>query len=201
MDTIVKSPMAEFLEILDKGDCKFVVNPTNQKALRQLFNYFVMPKSELDKRKGVLLIGNPGTGKTRIMRAFNLLCSRFNGFPKFGFMTVKDLQKQVLMAERRDFGYFDDLYFSPKSTDLMIDDIGTETRSLNYFGNVSMWFEDFLLERYNLLEYYGIRTHATTNLSMKELKAFYSSRVYDRFKSMFNVVFVVGESWRGKNTP
>ena len=195
---IVESPMKVFLEILNEGEAPFIVNDFNKQALRKIFNYFVYPNSQLDKRRGIMLIGNCGTGKTRLMRHFNTLCARFNGFPKFRFETVKQLQNKVIAAERRDYMAFYEDYFSQNAIDLLVDDIGTETKQLNYFGNVSLWFEDFICERYNLFENHGIRTHVTTNLNPKELQEFYSARVYDRMKAMFNVVMMSGESWRGK---
>ena len=194
----VRNPLEVFIEILNEiGDREFVFDDDNKKQIRLLFDYFVKPTSALDKAKGVLLIGSPGTGKTRIIKALHQMCARFNGFPKFSFKTVKELQKFVVMSERRDYEYFDKTYYAEDSSDLCVDDIGTETKQLNYFGNQSLWFEDFLIERYNLFENYGVKLHATTNLTHDELFEFYSERVYDRMKQMFNIVYLVGESRRG----
>lgn len=192
----VRNPLEVFLEICNSSGREFVFDNDNRATVRLLYDYFVHPKSELDKTKGIILLGNSGTGKTRLMRCFHELCTKFNGLPKFHFKTVKELQKFITIADRKDFDYFDKLYLSPDSPNLCIDDIGTETQRMNYFGNTTLWFENFLLDRYDLFTDYGIVTHLTTNLNGDELKEFYSKRVIDRFNEMFNFVFLDGKSRR-----
>ena len=196
------SPLAEFVRINNSlGNQPFNYDDENKPKYRQLFDYFARPHSKLDKRKGILLIGNCGTGKTRLMRAFQLLCAEFRGFQKFNFLSVNELQDIVQFSERQDMARFRRCFYTNEASNLYLDDLGTETKVLNYFGTQTYWLEKFILERYNVFSYYGIRLHASTNLSKDQLKAWYSERVYDRFKEMFNIVYLVGESYRGKKTP
>lgn len=44
-------------------------------------------------------------------------------------------------------------------------------------------------------------THATTNLSLKQLSQVYSPRIYDRCKEMFNFVEIRGKTFRKTYTP
>ena len=199
--TIIRSPLAEFVRINNSlGNKPFNYDDENKSNYRLLFDYFARPHSKLDKNKGIMLIGNCGTGKTRLMRAFGLLCAEFNGFNKFNSLTINELQDMIQFSEREDMARFRRVFYTNEASNLYLDDLGTETKILNYFGTQTNWLEKFILERYEVFSLYGIRLHVSTNLSKNELKSRYSERVFDRFKEMFNIVYLVGESYRGKNT-
>ena len=64
---------------------EYDLSPTNKAILLQLTKYFINDSScKLDRRKGLMLIGGTGSGKTTLMRSF----SRFaNALQKVGALS------------------------------------------------------------------------------------------------------------------
>lgn len=176
-----------------------VINECNRKAYSEIFNYFTNNEScKLDKNKGIMLIGDTGVGKTILMKSIHTLCSRCSKLNNFNYLTMNKLRDLVMDSKKDDESknYFNSYYNSIGCNDLYIDDLGTESREMNSYGNVSYWFETYLMDRYELFTEYGTKLHCSTNLNAAELKAFYSKRVQDRFNEMFNYVIMKGVSFR-----
>ena len=176
-----------------------VINDDNRSAYSDLFNYFTNNDSrKLDKNKGVMLIGDTGVGKTLLMKSIHGLCSRCKNLELFNYLTMSNLKDLVIASKKDDEAknYFNSYYNSINCNDLYVDDIGTESKEMNSYGNVSLWFEEYLMERYVLFTDYGIKLHCSTNLNSATLKAFYSKRIIDRFNEMFNFVIMKGVSFR-----
>jgi len=55
---------------------------------------------------------------------------------------------------------------------------------------------DLLLERYSVFTILGKITHITTNLAPNSLKERYGELIADRFREMFNVITLLGDSRR-----
>lgn len=146
-------------------------------------------------KKGVYIFGNCGTGKTIILSFF-----RRNSHNPYVIKPCIDLAleyqkegadtiiKYDSLIKTSDPGY----YYGNTKLGLCFEDLGTEDEKKN-FGNLSNVLADLILKRYtNLYDYDGnevlvAKTHATTNLSMSEIKERYGSRVHSRITEMFNI--------------
>jgi energy-coupling factor transporter ATP-binding protein EcfA2 len=142
-------------------------------------------KRNLDLKKGLLLSGPIGCGKTTLMT----LVSYF--FPP-------ERQYQVKSAREVSFEYEKEGYetitryskIHPGKLNTIIwcfDDLGIE-QPQKYYGNECNVLAEILLSRYELFVNRGIPTHVTTNLSASELEEKYGNRIRSRMREMFNLV-------------
>lgn len=162
----------------------------DEKILSMLSNYFIRDaknceKYSIDPDKGILLSGPVGCGKTSLMRLLKNMVPHQRqyeviparnivfGFNHIGFKTIEDFGNE---------GFF------------CFDDLGVEPTG-RYFGKDCNVMGEILISRHEVFLKHKIRTHATTNLNVKELEERYGSRVRSRMRQMFNLIKF------DKNTP
>jgi hypothetical protein len=172
----------------------------------QQFDYFNgFEDSTLDLNKGILLIGNVGTGKTSTMDIFRSYLAKTENPNWFKMvesrMIIRDFSKEKYAGlEKHTYNYkpnsIGGMVANPIS--ICIDDLGLENRESKHYGeSVDVMFE-LLADRYSIFTdpRYRKLTHATSNLTTTKLKDLYGPRIIDRFTEMFNVVTLTGESKR-----
>jgi energy-coupling factor transporter ATP-binding protein EcfA2 len=142
-------------------------------------------KYNISFRKGVLLSGPVGCGKTSLMniiKLFQMPDDRFTlkpcrdisfEFIQEGYSTIHKYSKQSFKSE------------IPKT--YCFDDLGTEN-SLKYFGNECNVMAEILLSRYELFISRQMITHLTTNLNSSEIEEIYGTRVRSRLREQFNLI-------------
>lgn len=140
----------------------------------------------IDLRKGILLSGPIGCGKTTLMkimrqmpfkrRNYSIISSReiVSEFMLNGYEVLETYSRGILRDHER----------IPRN--FCFDDLGAETTS-KYFGNECNVMAEILLTRYDLYKDQGIITHATTNLTADELEFAYGNRLRSRMREMFNL--------------
>lgn len=179
----------------------FCTDEKEKRLVRILSNYFTQSaKSELDLNKGILLLGNPGTGKTSvmsIMREF-LCCYNIGFIIRHAGDIVNDYNKKgadgICLYTYNNNG----IYKSNKPVSMMIDDLGREPGGINYGAKMNV-MQHLIETRYQLSrEHKKMKTHITTNLTMDEISDRYGSHVGDRLCEMVNVIEMNGESHRRK---
>jgi len=159
--------------------------------LYRLLVYLVGDRQEAEKqglslRKGILLTGPIGCGKTSLMTILRLFCpaeERYRikscrevsfEFHREGYEVIGRYSQPVLQG-----GKF--------SGAMLFDDLGTE-QPLSHYGNTCNVMGEILLSRYELFSCRGIKTHLTTNLTSAEIEKSYGPRVRSRMREMFNLV-------------
>ena len=143
----------------------------------------------LSLKKGILLTGPIGCGKTSLMTLINFF------FPGQRQYQIKSTRKISFEFEKEGYkvinrysnGGETTTAGTPSTGIFCFDDLGTE-QSQKYFGNECNVMAEILLSRYDLFVSKGILTHATTNLSATELESKYGNRVRSRMREMFNLV-------------
>lgn len=176
------SDLDEFKKMIEFQKIPFVIDEFNQPVLEKLFEL-----------KPTLLIGEYGCGKTFLLKT---VFKYFRECRKYGvkMVNVRDIcydyqrggaelvQQYFRYGEPGSYGYHP----------ICLDDIGTEPPLINYFGT-----QDDVISNILYLRYEGKgQTYASTNLTPKMLEKRYGSRLYDRFKEMFEVVVMDGKSRR-----
>jgi hypothetical protein len=142
-------------------------------------------KRNLDLKKGILLNGPIGCGKTSLMTLVNYF------FPKGKQYQIKSAREISFEYEKE--GYSTIARYSKFTINkhitsiLCFDDLGIE-HPQKYFGNECNVMAEILLSRYDLFVSKGIPTHLTTNLSASELESKYGNRLRSRMREMFNLV-------------
>lgn len=178
----------------------FLVDEFNQHIIQQLCLYFAgderfETEAGFDLHKGILLVGNVGTGKSTLMRLFaqNPRCS-FVVFPCLDI--ASDYQRNgddALMSYCGESGTLYNNAFRHKVGGFCFDDLGTEPVAKHY-GNECNSLAHILQARYNHFvsdadKPIGYRTtHITTNLSAQQIEDYYGSRIRSRMREMFNLI-------------
>ena len=184
------------------------VNYVWTKEIKTLFislmYYFHGNESELDLNKGICLVGKYGVGKSTIMNIFHSYLKTH--FPFNKNMYVISSIEEIIDDIKKD-GYVNRLYCynmkenvrsvgfrEPKH--ILINEFGHNYKIKSYGTDVKELFEAFMMVRYDIFQKYRKVTHITTNYGTKELEQKFHPKLVDRFKEMFNIIELKGESFR-----
>ena len=171
----------------------FILDDSNREIYQMLCQYFSGDESfELHDgfslKKGIILVGPVGCGKTSLMRMFGqnsfrpfkvIHCRTIAGdYSKDGSIVLKTYSEKQIGYEHQNFGH--------KSLGRCFDDLGTEVLT-KHFGNQQNVMQDIL---YRIYDNQSIgEFHITTNLTGEEIEESYGTRIRDRMREMFNQMF------------
>lgn len=205
--------------IVDLGDnymlrelSRFVVDKHNEKVLRFLLYYFngchlaesVFPDENYKISKNLLLIGEPGTGKTLLMHIFADYLQDTKNPAQFRNISISQLMNYQKIHGHIDKYTYNELgatgnietYDGVAPYSICLHDLGLETERQKSYGTIlSTVTDEFLYARYEIFQQYDMRYHLTSNLNVEELEKRFDSRLVDRFKT-FNVIELHGGSRR-----
>lgn len=175
---------------------KFDIFKDDHEIMSKLLMYILKDeekarKSNISLKKGILLSGPVGCGKTTLMtilRLFQPIDNRYlmKSCRDVSFEFIQDGYSVILNYSKQSFEKF-----QPKM--YCFDDLGTEN-SLKYFGNECNVMAEILLSRYDQFVSKQMITHLTTNLNSSEIESMYGSRVRSRMREMFNLVSFDGNA-------
>lgn len=189
---------------------EFDFDEHNRKIFRFLLYYFNNSKLAEDVfkedgedykiHKNLLLIGEPGTGKTIDMQVFSdylRLTSNSNHFHNLSVTQMMNYYKMNGHIDRYTYnesagnGSIEGNPFN-----VCLNDIGLEVENQKHYGtDLELVIDEFLYARYEIYQQRHIKYHMTSNLTVDEFKQRFGNRLVDRFKS-FNVLTLSGESRR-----
>tara|TARA_R110002111_G_scaffold63803_1_gene105209 strand:- start:333 stop:995 length:663 start_codon:yes stop_codon:yes gene_type:complete len=161
----------------------FRIFEEDREILFKLCNYAIKDATnckrlDIDLKKGILLSGPVGCGKTSLMtllrhivphqKPYKIMPARniVFGFNHVGYKTIED--------------YGSTNYFC-------FDDLGVEPMGRHYGKDCNVLGE-VMLSRYDLFLEHHVKTHATTNLNAQELEVRYGNRVRSRMRELFNLI-------------
>ena len=131
------------------------------------------------KKRGLLLCGTLGNGKTTMLRALkNLLGSK-----------VTYLEAQGIYDHFKQYQSFPDI--SPDNV-LLIDDLGVEPATYNDFGEIRYPLTELLMKRYKG----NLTTIIATNKTFDQIGETYGDRLQDRMREMFAMITYLEPSYR-----
>lgn len=179
----------------------------NQKMVGYFSKYLV---TNLDRKKGLLIVGPTGTGKSTLFMTFQKIIE--DAQPGY-FLKMQSCREIKDLWKTKDWKTINQLkgknenkqIVNPVRMELVLDDLGMDVPFKDFGTEVDLT-GDILETRYNLFRDHGIRTHATTNLStslksegkiINEIEARYGTRVYSRIREMFNILVLGGPDRRG----
>lgn len=178
---------------------RWIETVENKQITNQLAQYFAQdPEFEgsgYSLKKGILLAGGVGVGKTTLMQLFGR-----NPLASFIIVPCRnianefvDYGNEMLDKYTGEFLPSSDNPFRHNTFGLCFDDLGTETRKKNY-GNELNVLEEILLTRYERRQSLMNRTHITTNLTGDAIGEMYGDRVRSRMREMFNIIVFEGQT-------
>lgn len=152
-------------------------------------------------KKGIMLAGPKGTGKTSIMRLFNRnkrncyelfscrdVAGKFSMHGDNGGYDAIAFLERILLPAKCESNFYNDKF------GVCFEDMGTEEIGSHYSKTLNT-IAYLIQARYdNNIPFH--LTHITTNLPFNEIEGKYGERVADRIKEMSNVLMLDGVSRR-----
>lgn len=165
-------------------DVNFKFYQEDIEILKRLFLYSIddivrCQEYGLDLKKGILLIGPIGCGKTSLMKVFNHLTHEHK---KYIVRPTREISAEFIQVGFQVIPKYGKIHRA-----YCFDDLGVE-QTTKHFGNECNVIGEILLSRYELLKTANRITHATTNLNANELEKIYGNRVRSRLREMFNLI-------------
>jgi DNA replication protein DnaC len=190
-----------FLKILENycrknsdGKRGLVMDQETEKAIELICQYYNRePEFEKDGysfSKGLWLMGNFGSGKTQMLKAYRDL-HKIKGVT-VGFQSCVDMNMRFLKKDEftNQIARFDGIKtFSNKfdTVERIFDDLGEEETTVLDYGNKVCVMAHIISERYKGLKS-GCITHVSTNLTRKQISDTYGGRIESRINEMFNLI-------------
>lgn len=168
----------------------FKVFAEDYEIIFKLLSYFLKVDAEAEKynisfRKGILLSGPVGCGKTSLMNIIRYFLPQEQ---RFMIKSCRDISFEFIQEGYSTIHKYSKLSFKysiPRTW--CFDDLGTEN-NLKYYGNECNVMSEILLSRYDLFLSCHMLTHLTTNLSSSEIEEIYGTRVRSRLREQFNLI-------------
>ncbi len=168
----------------------FKIYKEDSNLINRLLAYFLKnnelcSKNGISLKKGILLTGPVGCGKTTLMSLLRLFQPADNRYimkscREVSFEFIQEGYSVILKYSRQAFN-------QDKPKIFCFDDLGTET-NLKYYGNECNVMAEVILSRYDQYITKHMITHVTTNLNSSEIEGLYGTRVRSRMKEMFNLI-------------
>ena len=168
----------------------FKVIAEDYEVIFKLLAYFLKDNAGAEKfnlsfRKGILLSGPVGCGKTSLMNLLRFILKpeeRYNMKPcrNVSFEFIQEGYSVIHRYSQQSFKHGIPVAWC-------FDDLGTEN-NLKYYGNECNVMAEILLSRYDLFVSGHMLTHLTTNLNSSEIEEIYGSRLRSRLREQFNLI-------------
>lgn len=173
---------------------KFKIYREDREILFKLCSYQIKDwntckKLGIDPKKGILLSGPVGCGKTSLMKLIRYLTPHYPSYDLIPSRNITFAFNHIGYSIIRQYG--DHRFYC-------FDDLGVEPTG-RFFGKDCNVLGEILLSRHELFLKHRIRTHATTNLNALELEECYGTRVRSRMRELFNLVGFDKESRDKRN--
>jgi len=172
----------------------FVIHPTDYKVIFLLLVYFYHDLANADRfgidlRKGILLAGPVGCGKTCFMTLMRFFLASQD---QYTIVSTRDVRLDYLRDGFATIEKYTTRSFHYTQGDIRpktycFDDLGHEA-NIRHYGSDTNIMAEILLGRYPMAISHRMKTHATTNLSADELEAVYGNRVRSRMRELFNLI-------------
>jgi DNA replication protein DnaC len=168
----------------------FKIMENDHPAVYRLIAYFLKDEQtafryNLDLKKGIILSGPVGCGKTSLLNIMRHLTPAGH---KFSVKSCRDISFEFIKDGYEVIHRYANgkLYISEPKI-YCFDDLGVEN-NLKYYGNECNVMAEVFLSRYDIFIAKRIPTHITTNLSASEIEQHYGIRVRSRLREMMNLI-------------
>ena len=177
----------------------FALIAEQKEYYEKITKYFNKEDGELDIKKGLIVCGTVGTGKTLSFRIMQKV------FGSINIVSTRHIIREYMADGVKVLDRYGRKSFSEnergnielkKPIHYCFDDMLLEEVNAKFYGNNQNIMAEILLDRYDMFVRHGMKTYATTNGDMKLLEDNYGTRVRDRIREMCNIVSLTGKSLR-----
>lgn len=178
----------------------FQIFTEQEKYYEDLFRYFKNEQSILNTKKGLLLFGNYGCGKSLSIKLFKRL------FPFSGIISSRHIIREFAIKGEKIIDYYGrncfvegkiiGTFLKDKPKTYCFDDLGINDAMKNRYGNTINVMAEIIFDRYDNYCDYGMKSFFTTNKTTDEIERLYGDRVRDRLKEMCNPIIMPEDSLR-----
>lgn len=179
-----------FMQRATEAGVLFDIDNSNRSVVNLLLRYAIGDASIADEgyslKKGILLTGGVGCGKTTILKL--LTPNQHLSYSVISCRKVRDefeTDGSEALIKFSDKAHTMFNAFKQQEIGICFDDLGTE-REARHYGNTKNVMEEIILNRYDKLPHHF--THITTNLSAAQIEEAYGTRVRSRLREMFNII-------------
>lgn len=162
----------EYAALILKGG--YIIDKNNENQFKGIINAFE------EGKKGVLIVGSAGCGKTLVLKVIQKIISPFTDSGNFIIVSCQDV-----VGEFNINGH--DSLRKYREKNIVFDDFGTETKGM-YYGDRVEVMDTLIQMRYEAFYYGGKKTHFTTNLTFQNIANRYGSRCYSRLVEMVDPI-------------
>jgi energy-coupling factor transporter ATP-binding protein EcfA2 len=197
-----------FKEFLNANFDWYKVDANNSTIVDQLSSYgqkdesFNDEQGELHIQKCILLVGDFGSGKSRLMDLFNQYQRLLKSPYAFKTHCIPDNIADPMKGHENP----EDLLGRYKKGNWLFDELAFKDESLNkdfpnreyvnWYGNKMLIGQILIHRAYVKWQEFGWQTHFVTNRFQKELKDIYGSGAYYRLREMCNILTLTGTNRR-----
>jgi len=180
--------------VVSKSDLEFELTPDTESILLLTAAWLQ------DGKRGLLLLGNCGTGKSKLMQALSLLFEYYeNGRNKLRIYSANEIVKLSLI-DAKDYHAFE---LIKTANYVGIDDLGTEPVMVKNWGNEQSPIIEILFARYNAMKCTVLSTNLTLAAfinsegeTIRGIKEIYGDRIYDRICEQYDSIVFDFKSFR-----
>lgn len=151
---------------------------------------FLKRSDKYSFEKGLLVLGSVGTGKTQAFNVFREISRGSNNF--FDVVSTRHIIRDYTVEGASVLSK----YGRDSKRVIYFDDLGLEEVNAKMYGNNANVMSEILMDRYENFKRYGTKTFASSNLTATQFEEVYGARMRDRFREMFNIIKVEGNSFR-----
>lgn len=167
---------------------EFLDDEATREHIRLLANYLTQDSPKF----GVLLCGNCGNGKTTMLYAFQNALNFLNDrgyFEKPREIGIRIVDARESFELAKNYERFKEI----RSHRMIgLEDIGREATEVIDYGNAISPIIEIIEYRY----VHQLFTFITTNLTPKQLREKYGTRIADRFNEMLEVIIFTNDTYR-----
>lgn len=206
-DKIFMAYKNQYISYMEKKIPAFKIDSQNERQIDAMVMYFANHPDFLkidfinqpSFKKGLMLFGGLGTGKTWSLRAFR----EIGQFPvkacheiplEVNQDSISILKKYGKRSYKMKEGLIRD---TERPITMAFDDLGAEiANSFKAYGTEINVMRTILLARYDEFCLHGMKTHLTTNLDAEGIREMYGDDIRSRFREMFNQILFEGDERR-----
>jgi energy-coupling factor transporter ATP-binding protein EcfA2 len=183
-----------FEEICRERIPGFLIDEYNYEVIDNLKKYIDRdPSGAFNINKGIGFTGNPGSGKTELLRSMQKVYYEFNHPLTFGFAIVWQIAEDFSQTGFDVLNKFNKGHW-------LLDELGRREKEMTGWMHTKVDMADVLIQRrYKLFKDFQLLMHFTSNLSKKQLEKALDWATFSRLNEMTNFVGLVGPD-RRKNS-